>query len=74
MPNKKGAAAKHTPKSVVLDDTRLAYSMRESGQLLGLCEKSIYNLIQAGKLHAVKPANRVLVPRESIEKMLRGEA
>lgn len=74
MPNKKGAAAKHTPKSIDLDVTRLAYSMREAGQLLGLCEKSIYNLIQAGKLHAVKPANRVLVPRESIEKMLRGEA
>ncbi len=42
--------------------------------MLGLCEKSIYNLIQAGKLYAVKPTNRVLVPRESIEKMLRGEA
>lgn len=64
-----------TPKSSpIIDDTRLAFSMRETAHMLGLCEKSIYNLIQAGKLYAVKPTNRVLVPRESIEKMLRGEA
>ena len=64
-----------TPKTVTaLDSNRMAFSQRETAELLGLCEKSIYNLIQSGKLHAVKPANRVLVPRESIEKMLRGEA
>lgn len=74
MPNKKGAAAKHTPKSVVHDDTRRAFRMREVADQLGVSEKTIYNWIDAGQLRAVKIGRLVRIPAEAVVELLEGDA
>lgn len=53
-----------------LDEGKLAYSMRELATALGLSEKTIYNLIRAGKLRAVKFSRAVRIPRESVAQLL----
>jgi excisionase family DNA binding protein len=64
--NKKRAAAKHAPKvSVVLDDNRIAYSMRAVAQLLGMSERSVWSLVKNGQLRAAKFGHLVRIAKKN---------
>ena len=53
---------------------RLAYSIQESADLLGVNYFSVYRLIQRGKLKACRALRgKLLVPRAELLKLLRAE-
>ncbi len=53
---------------------RLAYSIKESADLLGVNYFSVYRLIQRGKLKACRALRgKLLVPRTELLKLLRAE-
>jgi len=71
MPNKKGAARQGTPHKVsVLDDSRLAYSMREVAAAIGMSERSVWSLIASGRLRSIKLGRSVRIPREALAELL----
>lgn len=72
MQNKKGAAAKHAPTVSAVDDTRLAYSMREVANLIGMSERSVWELCNRGELRSVKLGRSVRIPRDAVNELLRG--
>jgi excisionase family DNA binding protein len=49
---------------------RLAFGIQESAQLTGLGKSKIRNLIRDGALPAVRVGDRVLIRKESLEKLL----
>ena len=51
-------------------NNRLAYSMREVADLLGMSERSVYSMIKSGRLHAIKVNRLVRIPRESVAELL----
>ena len=53
---------------------RLAYSVQEAADLLGVKDFSIYRLIQRGKLKACRALRgKLLVPRAELLKLLKTE-
>ena len=72
--NKKRAAPTTTPapKSVRNDDTRLAYTMREVGNLIGLSERSVWALCSRGELRSIKIGRSVRIPADAVDELLRG--
>lgn len=53
---------------------RLAYSVEESAQLLGVHYFSVYRMIQRGKLRACRVLRgKLLVPRSELLKLLNAE-
>lgn len=53
---------------------RLAYSIQESADMLGVNYFSVYRLIQRGKLKACRALRgKLLVPRAELLKLLRTE-
>ena len=53
---------------------RLAYSIQEAAQLLGVDYFSVYRLIRRGKLRACRALRgKLLVPRTELLKLLRTE-
>ncbi len=53
---------------------RLAYSIAESAELLGVHYFSVYRLIQRGKLRACRVlSGKLLVPRSELLKLLKTE-
>jgi len=55
-------------------EERLAYSVEESAQLLGVHYFSVYRLIQRGKLRACRVLRgKLLVPRTELLKLLKRE-
>ena len=53
---------------------RLAYSIQESADLLGVNYFSVYRLIQRGKLKACRALRRkLLVPRDELLRLLKTE-
>lgn len=53
---------------------RLAYSIEEAAQMLGLNYHSIYRLIQRGKLKACRVLRgKFLIPRDELLKLLKSE-
>src|ERR1700687_3077561 len=53
---------------------RLAYSIQESADLLGVHYFSVYRLIQRGKLKACRALRgKLLVPRSELLRVLKGE-
>jgi excisionase family DNA binding protein len=48
---------------------RLIYPPAEAEQLLGISHATLYRLIRAGKLTAVKIGGRTGITRESIERL-----
>jgi len=53
---------------------RLAYSVEESAQLLGVHYFSVYRMIQRGKLRACRVLRgKLLVPRSELLKLLKAE-
>jgi len=73
-PNKKGAARQGTPPKVssTHDDSRMAFSMREVADAIGMSERSIWSLIASGRLRAIKLGRSVRIPRESLAELLGG--
>ena len=53
---------------------RLAYSVPESGELLGISRASAYQAVRTGQIPSIRVGRRILVPREQFDKLLRGES
>jgi excisionase family DNA binding protein len=54
---------------------RLAYSLQEAAELLGIDYFSVYRLIQRGKLRACRALRgKLLVPRSELLRLLKDEA
>lgn len=52
---------------------RLAYSLKEAAQLLGVDYFSVYRLVQRGKLRACRALRgKLLVPRSELLRLLKG--
>ena len=51
-------------------DTPLLYSIQSSIQILGIGRSSLYELIAAGEIHAVKIGRRTLIPAKEIERFV----
>lgn len=49
---------------------RLAYSVKEAADLLGVSEKSIRRLIDRGLLKASRALRHLLIPKKEIERFL----
>jgi excisionase family DNA binding protein len=55
------------------DPERLAYSVQEAADLLGVDYFSVYRLIQRGKLRACRALRgKLLVPRTELLRLLKG--
>ncbi|HEX4121791.1 MAG TPA: helix-turn-helix domain-containing protein [Verrucomicrobiae bacterium] len=55
-------------------DERLAYSVQEAADLLGVHYFSVYRLIQSGKLKVCRPLRgKLLVPRTELLRLLKSE-
>ena len=55
------------------ESERLAYSVQESADLLGVDYFSVYRLIQRGKLRACRALRgKLLVPRSELLRLLKG--
>jgi excisionase family DNA binding protein len=58
--------------SLAGDTERLAYSVQESADLLGVDYFSVYRLIQRGKLRACRALRgKLLVPRSELMRLLK---
>jgi excisionase family DNA binding protein len=64
------APSSSPPPAAVPDLPRLAYSVREAADLLGVSEKSIRRLIDRGLLKASRALRHLLIPRKEIERFL----
>jgi len=49
---------------------RLAYSVEEAGQMIGLCRRTIYELMTSGQLRSVKIGRRRLVRHTDLVEFL----
>ena len=56
-----------------MDTDRRVYTIPEAGQLLGLSRSSAYDAARRGDIPTLRIGRRVLVPRERLEQLLRGE-
>ncbi|MGE5612378.1 MAG: helix-turn-helix domain-containing protein [Bacillota bacterium] len=45
---------------------RLAYNYRETGQLLGVCDRTVWGWVNGGRLRAMKCGGTVRISREAI--------
>ena len=67
-------AVTSTDPPALPQDERLAYSVEESAQLLGVHYFSVYRMIQRGKLRARRVLRgKLLVPRSELLKLLKAE-
>lgn len=58
-------------QAVSVESERLAYSLKEAADLLGLDYFSVYRLIQRGKLRACRALRgKLLVPRTELLRLL----
>ncbi len=57
-----------------IDDTRLAYSMREVASMLGMSERSIWALCSRGELRSVKLGRSVRIPADAVAELLGGRS
>jgi excisionase family DNA binding protein len=67
MPNQKSLA----PDTAGTE--RQTLSVEEAGRILGISRGSAYAYARNGSLPTIRLGNRVLVPRQALERMLRGE-
>ncbi len=49
---------------------RLALTVEEAGQLLGISRTLAYGLVARGELPAVRLGRRIVVPRKALEELL----
>jgi excisionase family DNA binding protein len=60
-----------TPPAPVPEQERLAYSVQEAADLLGVDYFSVYRLIQRGKLRACRALRgKLLIPRTELLRLL----
>lgn len=52
---------------------RVAYSLNEAAQSLGLSRRTLYELMDAGTLQTVKLGKRRLVPAQELARLVRPE-
>jgi excisionase family DNA binding protein len=61
------------PQALATEAERLAYSIQECADLLGVDHFSVYLLIQRGKLRACRALRgKLLVPRTELLRLLKG--
>lgn len=53
---------------------KLSYSVTEAAHALGMSERSIYNLVYAGRLRRVKAGRRTLIPSADVRAVAEGAA
>jgi excisionase family DNA binding protein len=56
-----------------MDTERRVFTIPEAGRLLGLSRSSAYDAARRGEIPTLRIGRRVLVPRERLEQLLRGE-
>lgn len=62
------------PESSLQSPERLAYSVQEAADLLGVNYFSVYRLVQRGKLKVCRALRgKLLVPRDELLKLLKSE-
>ena len=62
-----------SPQAPPAEQERLAYSLHEAADLLGVDYFSVYRLIQRGKLRACRALRgKLLVPRTELLRLLKG--
>lgn len=62
-----------SPRVPAAEPERLAYSIQEAADLLGVDYFSVYRLIQRGKLRACRALRgKLLVPRSELLRLLNG--
>ncbi len=49
---------------------RLAFSVRETAEILGVSEKSVRRLVSRGLLHSSRALRHLLIPKKEIERFL----
>jgi len=52
---------------------QMFYTLQEAAELLRMSEHSIYLWCRSGKLKAVKPGRKWLIPAEEIQRIMNGE-
>jgi excisionase family DNA binding protein len=57
-----------------LDGNKLAYSVQEACQALGIGRALAYELIRSGRLHSIKVGARRLIPASALQEFLGGAA
>ena len=57
-----------------LDGNKLAYSVEEACQTLGIGRALAYELIMSGRLHSIKVGARRLIPASALREFLGGAA
>jgi excisionase family DNA binding protein len=50
---------------------RLAFSVQETAQMLGICDKSVRRLIMRGLIRPSRALRHVLIPKDEVERFLR---
>ncbi len=50
---------------------RLAYSLKETAAMLGVCDKSVRRLILRGLIRPSRALRHILIPKGEIERFLR---
>lgn len=53
---------------------RLAYSVKEAGEALGVSARTVVREIQRGRINAVRIGRRVVIPAQSLTEFLNGRA
>ena len=51
--------------------TKLVYSTKESAEILGVSHKSVYRLIQRGRLRSMASLRHKRIPREELERFVK---
>ncbi|MHB1307815.1 MAG: helix-turn-helix domain-containing protein [Limisphaerales bacterium] len=53
------------------DSIRLAYSLQETAQMLGVCDKSVRRLILRGLIRPSRALRHLRIPKDEIDRFLR---
>ncbi len=61
----------NTTTVVPTEPARLAFSVQETAQMLGVCDKSVRRLILRGLLRPARALRPILIPKAEIERFLR---
>jgi excisionase family DNA binding protein len=65
------ATATHNPTATATALPRLAFTMRETAEILGVSYITVHRLLKRGKLRASDAIRNKVIPRTEIEKFLR---
>ena len=65
------ATATHKPTATAAVLPRLAFTMRETAEILGVSYITVHRLLKRGKLRASDAIRNKVIPRTEIEKFLR---